>query len=363
VGLKEAANKILCRWMKGTGPNDNIVVGSRIRLARNIAKVPFPATASEGQLAHVGDLVRMATVANGQSNMDYLAIAEMPRLERELLVEKHLISPQQTRDVKHKAVVLGRDELVSIMVNEEDHLRIQSICPGFQLESAWEQCNQVDDTLGDSLEYAFSPELGYLTACPTNVGTGLRASVMLHLPVLTMTQQMQRAIPAINKLGLAVRGLYGEGTEAVGNVYQISNQLTLGHSEQEIIQHLATVARQIIDQEESGRKQLLEVGKAQLEDRTYRSLGVLSQARVISSQEAMQLLSEVWLGVDLGLIKELDPKTLKSLVVLIRPAHLQKIIGKEMDTGERDGFRGDLVREYIRMGAKEKDSELKEGES
>ena len=341
--------------MKGRGPNNDIVMGSRIRLARNVAKVPFPAMANDEQLAHVCELARSVT-AHRRLDMDYFSIAQVPRLERELLVEKHLISPQQTREVQHKAVVLRKDELVSIMVNEEDHLRIQSIYPGFQLESAWEQCDQIDDVIGENLEYAFSAELGYLTACPTNVGTGLRASVMLHLPVLSMTNQMQRVIPVINKLGLAVRGLYGEGTEAVGNIYQISNQLTLGHSEQEIIQHLTTVARQIVDQEKEARQQVVQIGKAELEDRTYRALGVLSQARVLSSQEAMQLLSEVWLGVDVGLIQELDSQILKSLVVLIRPAHLQKINGKDMDAAERDVYRAHLVREYIQTGLEEKNA-------
>lgn len=356
MSLQEAVNQILSQWMKGTGPDSDIVMGSRIRLARNIAKIPFPAMANDEQLAHVTDLVRTVVGGNDRINADYLSIAEMPKLERELLVEKHLISPQQTRNVKHKAVVLHRDELASIMVNEEDHLRIQSIYPGFQLQSAWEQCDQVDDAIGEKLEYAFSEELGYLTACPTNVGTGLRASVMLHLPALAMTRQMQRLVPAINKLGLAVRGLYGEGTEAVGNIYQVSNQLTLGHSEKEIIQHLATVATQMIDQEREARQQLMQVGKAELEDRTYRALGVLSQVRIISSQEAMQLVSEMWLGVDMGLIKELDCSIPKFLVVLIRPAHVQKLIGRDMDAAERDVYRASLIREYVQTGLQEQNA-------
>lgn len=349
MSIPEAVNNVLCQWMQGRGPEDDIVLGSRIRLARNVAKIPFPAMANDEQLTHICEIARSAT-ADKELDMDYLAMAQVPKLERELLVEKHLISPRQTREVEHKAVILRKDGLVSIMVNEEDHLRIQSIYPGFQLESAWEQCDQADDAIGEHLEYAFSPDLGYLTTCPTNVGTGLRASVMMHLPVLSLTNQMQRLIPVVNKLGLAVRGLYGEGTEAVGSIYQISNQLTLGHSEREIMTHLKAVASQIVDQEKEARQQVLRVGKAELEDRTYRALGVLSQARVLSSQEAMQLLSEVWLGVDLGLIKELDAQMLKSLVVLIRPAHLQKISGKDMDTDERDVYRAHLVREYIQTG-------------
>ncbi|NMB45378.1 MAG: protein arginine kinase [Firmicutes bacterium] len=342
--------------MRGQGPDSDIVMGSRIRLARNVAKIPFPDMASDEQLTHITELARSVAVHDSQANMDYFSIADMPILERELLVEKHLISPQQTKNVKHKAVVLRRDELVSIMVNEEDHLRIQSIYPGFQLQSAWEQCDQVDDVIGEKLEYAFSTELGFLTACPTNVGTGLRASVMLHLPALVMTRQMQRLVPAINKLGLAVRGLYGEGTEAVGNIYQISNQLTLGHSEKEIIQHLATVARQIIDQEREARQQLVRIGEAELADRAYRALGILTQARIISSQEAMQLVSEVWLGVDMGLIKELDARIPRYLVVLIRPAHVQKLIGRNMDAAERDMYRASLVREYMHTGLQEKNA-------
>ncbi|HHV93949.1 MAG TPA: protein arginine kinase [Firmicutes bacterium] len=347
MSLQDAVNSILSQWMKGRGPEDEIVMGSRIRLARNIAKIPFPSAADDQQAAHVNELVRSVVESTDKLDWKYLSLIDMPRLDRELLVEKHLISPQQARDVKHKAVVLSRDEVVSIMVNEEDHLRIQCIHPGFQLESAWEQCDRVDDILGDKLEYAFSTDLGYLTACPTNVGTGLRASVMLHLPALAMTKQMAGLIPAVNKLGIAVRGLYGEGTESVGDIYQISNQLTLGHSEKEIIQHLATVARQVIDQEKGAREQLLKVGRAQLEDQCYRAYGVLSQARLISSQEAMQLVSLVWLGVDLGLVKEVDTQIVKSLVMLIRPAHLQKLIGRNMDAGERDVYRASLIREYL----------------
>ena len=349
MSLQDAVNKILSQWMKGAGPEDDIVIGSRIRLARNIARIPFPAAANDQQAAHVNELVRSVVESNAAFDLDYLSLVDMPKLERELLVEKHLISPQQAKDVKHKAVALSRDELMSIMVNEEDHLRIQSIYPGFQLQSAWEQCDQADDVFGEKLEYAFSTDLGYLTACPTNVGTGMRASVMLHLPALVMTKQMSRLVPAVNKLGMAVRGLYGEGTESVGDIYQISNQLTLGHSEKEIIQHLATVARQVIDQERGAREQLLKLGQAQLEDRCYRAYGILSQARLISSQEAMQLVSLVWLGVDLGLIKEVDARMPKSLVVLIRPAHLQKLIGRNMDAGERDVYRASLIREYLQV--------------
>lgn len=363
MSLQEAINRILSRWMKGSGPDNDIVIGSRIRLARNLNKIPFPAVASDEQLAHVVDLVRSVVKRERSlADMDYLILSEVPRLERELLVEKHVVSPQHIKNVRHRAVVLRRDESVSVMVNEEDHLRIQTIYPGFQLEKAWEECTRVDDAFESQLDFAFSPEYGYLTACPTNLGTGLRASVMVHLPVLTMTDQMKRVVSAINKFGLAVRGLYGEGTDVLGNIYQISNQVTLGHSETEIIQHLVNVVRQIISQERQARQQLVAAKRLELEDKTYRSLGILSQARRISSHEAMQLLSDVRLGIDLNLIRELQPRILQELLVLIRPAHLQKIMGRDMEAPERDVYRASLIRERIRLGLNEDNSQKREGE-
>jgi len=233
------------------------------------------------------------------------------------------------------------------MVNEEDHLRIQALMPGLQLAAAWELADKVDDALEQYLPYAFSEQRGYLTACPTNVGTGLRASLMLHLPALVSTGQINRIIQAVGRFGLVVRGLYGEGTQALGNIFQFSNQVTLGHTESDIIQHLINVTRQVIDQEREARQMLLRRDKMALEDRVARAYGTLAHARVVSSQEALQLLSDVRLGIDLGILDGLKPEILQELLVAIRPAHLQMRTGRELSPAERDVLRAALIRERI----------------
>lgn len=350
MSLGDIVKKMSIEWMKGTGPENDIVIGSRVRLARNIVGIPFPAVAGEDQLRQVVDLVAKATEKNSRINpemYEFVRMQEVPLLERQLLVEKHLISPQHTEQVKYKAVVLRKDEAASIMVNEEDHLRIQALFPGLQLLNAWELCNEIDDGYEETLAYAFSDDWGYLTSCPTNVGTGMRASIMVHLPVLAMTGQVQRMMGAVTQFGLAVRGLYGEGTEFLGNIFQLSNQVTLGHTEEEIIQHLTNVTQQIINQERAAREHILRRGKTQLEDRIWRSYGILSHARSISTQEAMQLLSDVRLGIDLGLLRGIEGRILQELLVMIRPAHLQQMMGRELSAPERDVHRAALIRERI----------------
>lgn len=351
MSLKDIIGKTLSQWMKGTGPETDIVLGSRVRLARNLTGVPFPAAASDEQRAFV---VREAKRALQQTNgalgdVDFVAMAELAPLERQLLVEKHLISPAHTQDVKNKAVLLRSDEAVSIMVNEEDHFRIQALVSGLALDEAWSLCNSVDDALSKVLSFAFAERFGYLTACPTNVGTGMRASVMLHLPALTLTDQIKRVIGAVSQFGLAVRGIYGEGTEVLGNIYQLSNQITLGHREEEIIEHLNNVTKRVLEQERAAREQLLAKGRMSIEDRIYRSYGILANARLISSHEAMQRISDLRLGIDLGVIKGIEPRILQELLVTIRPAHLQKIMGQELDAPARDEKRAALIRERLRQ--------------
>lgn len=354
MSLDDLMNRSIPGWMRDSGPEDDIVIASRIRLARNIAGIPFPAVANDDQLRHVGDVVESVVQTAGRqgsasAGLIYRPMAEVEKLERELLIEKHLISPQHVRDVRNKAVVLRRDEMVSIMVNEEDHLRIQALYPGLQLDTAFGIADEIDDLFDSNLQYAFSEEIGYLTACPTNVGTGMRASLMVHLPALGLTNQMQRVVSAVRQFGLTVRGLYGEGTEALGNIYQISNQVTLGHTEQEIIDHLRNVADQIIAQERKARSALIESDHLALEDKVWRAYGILANARVLSTTDAMGLLSTVRLGIDLGLIKHLQPKILQELMVLIRPAHLQYIMGRDMDAPQRDQYRASLIRERLKQ--------------
>lgn len=338
-------------WIVGDGPEADVVLGTRVRLARNIKGIPFPGVATAEQLHRVTVMCRQAVEALDRQwggPLKFARISEVPPLERELLVERHLISPMHTQDVREKAVALRDDEAVSIMINEEDHLRIQTLFPGFQLEEAMDLADRLDDRLSEALEYAFSERVGYLTAWPTNVGTGLRASVMLHLPALAMTGLLQHVLSAVARFGVAVRGLYGEGTESIGNIFQISNQVSLGRSEDEILKHLANLAREVIGHERSARQRLLN-DRAALEDRIWRSYGVLRYSRAITSQEAMQRLSDVRLGIDLGIIKGVDQRILKELLVLIRPAHLQSFMGRELSPAERDVHRAALIRERIRL--------------
>lgn len=338
-------------WIVGDGPEADVVLGTRVRLARNVRNVPFPGVASAEQLHTVVDMARQAIAgldARSGGPLKFMRMSEVAPLERELLVERHLISPMHTQDVREKAFAVRDDEAVSVMINEEDHLRIQTLFAGFQLEEALNLADRVDDRLSEVLEYAFSERAGYLTAWPTNVGTGLRASVMLHLPALAMTNRLQQVLGAVARFGVAVRGLYGEGTESIGNIFQISNQVSLGRSEDEILKHLANLAREVIGHERSSRQRMSQDRRA-LEDRVWRSYGVLRYSRAITSQEAMQRLSDVRLGIDLGIIKGLDQRILKELLVLIRPAHLQSFMGRELSPAERDVHRAAMIRERIRL--------------
>jgi protein arginine kinase len=348
MSLRDIISKALSEWMKGTGPERDVAISSRVRLARNLANVPFPGVAQEEQLQQVlQDVKKASDNMPYLKNAEFIRLIELPILERQLLVEKHLISPQHAQNVESKAVVVREDEAMSIMVNEEDHLRLQALFPGLQAMQAWQFCSQVDDAYAEQLDYAVSKEIGYLTACPTNVGTGMRASIMLHLPALVMADQIKRVVSAASQLSLVVRGIYGEGTDVLGNMFQISNQLTLGHSEEEIIQHLLDVTKQIIAQERNVREHMLKQNKIGLEDRIYRSYGVLTNARIISTQEAMQLLSDVRLGIDLGLVSGLEPRILQELLVMIRPAHLQKLMKQELEAPQRDLHRATLIRERM----------------
>ena len=329
---------ISSRWMDGGGPEAETVISSRVRIARNIRGVPFPYLATDAQTSRVQELVARAAAAQEEPfrQFTFIPVENLTALERELLVEKHLASPFLARESQHGALLMRGDEAVSIMINEEDHLRIQVILPGLQLEEALQEADRYDDCLEGELNYAFDEGCGYLTACPTNVGTGLRASVMLHLPALIMTGQAGRLLGALSQVGLAVRGLYGEGTEIIGNLVQISNQVTLGQTEKEIIRNLGGVTRQVIEQEQASRQVMLNENRARLADRSWRALGQLKFAQIMSSQEAMQLLSDVRLGHDLGMIKGVDRRLLNEMLVAIRPACLQIAAGRELNPSERD---------------------------
>jgi protein arginine kinase len=337
-------------WLKGTGPNSDIVISSRLRLARNLEKFPFPHWANQEQGEEI-----LRLIADTVSKIDYLKnttnfrLTDLDSLDKQFLVERHLMSREHAQKTNHKAVIIDNEEIVSIMVNEEDHLRIQVMQSGFNLYEAWNIINRIDDCLSKELPFAFLADWGYLTACPTNTGTGMRGSVMLHLPALVMTRQIDRVLTAIAKLSFTTRGLYGEGTQASGNFFQISNQVSLGHSEEEIIENINSLIRQIVEQETQARQVLVSRNGAMLEDRINRSLGILKSARIINSQETIELLSLVRLGNDLGMIKDIDRRIINELFIVTQPAHLQKIVQKKLSAQERDMKRAQIIRDKLKI--------------
>lgn len=341
----------LTPWLNGSGLDGDIALSSRIRLARNLEKIPFPNRADAGQLAGIVTQVKTAAVdlgMTGQEKYLFVELDQLSPLQRYILVEKHIVSPNHVQEPQNRALLLREDTAVSVMINEEDHLRIQCLMPGLNLGDALTLANQIDDGLEAKLDIAFNEQMGYLTACPTNLGTGLRASVMLHLPALALTRQTSRIFNATTQLGLAVRGLYGEGTEAVGNIYQISNQLTLGYTEQGIIDSLDSVVKQVVDHERRARSILKEQSGGILADRVWRAFGTLRYARSISGQEAMAMLSEVRLGIDLGIIDEAPADIFNELLVTTRPNFLQKTVGRtDLKVAERDQFRAKIIRDTI----------------
>ncbi len=335
-------------WLRGTGPSANIVMSSRIRLARNLSGSVFTNKGVkkdlEGVFNSVEKTVAQAKLLRGST---LFRMGDLDQIDRQMLVERHLMSHEHASNPEGKGLLVSAEEVVSVMINEEDHLRIQVMRSGLNLTEAWEIINAIDDALARELNYAFLPSWGYLTACPTNTGTAMRGSVMMHLPALVMTKQINKVLAAISKLSFASRGFYGEGTQASGNFYQISNQVALGHSEQDIIQNINGLIRQVIEQEEQARQALLVQNRPMLEDKICRSWGLLKTARIISSQEAIELFSMVRLGVDTGLLKHVDHKAINELFIVIQPAHLQKIEGKKLNAFERDTKRAAVIRQKL----------------
>ena len=336
-------------WLRASGPASDIVVSSRLRLARNLSGFPFLQKLNQEQQEEIVEVVEEAIHKSDRiKDARYIRYNSLTDLDRQFLLERHLISREHAGEKGEKAVAITANEVVSLMVLEEDHLRLQVFQSGFNLLGAWRIATQIDDELEKNLNYSFNENLGYLTACPTNVGTGLRASCMMHLPSLVLTKQVHKVLQALAKLNLAARGLYGEGTQATGDFFQVSNQITLGQPEEEIIDNLERVIRQVIEHEKDARQYLREKRKAKFEDQIWRALGSLKSARVLSSSEATQLLSLVQLGVQMGFVAtELSLQDLNVLFLLIQPAHLQKITGKTLNSAERDVRRADLMRERL----------------
>jgi protein arginine kinase len=330
------------------GPHDRIVLSSRVRLARNIKDAAFPGWAKKPERIRVLELIQPAIQSLPEMKNSFSETMDrLSTLDKQILVERHLISREHAAKAAGSGLVINQDESFSVMINEEDHLRMQSLRPGLQLRQAWVAINLTDSALERKLEYAFSPDLGYLTACPTNLGTGIRVSAMLHLPGLVLAEQINPIIQSVNKLGLAVRGLFGEGTEALGNVFQVSNQMTLGESEIAIVERLEKVLAQIIDHEENARGSLVEKKPKVVYNHIGRAYGVLANAHSITSKETMNLLSLMRLGVDLGLFPGTDRSIVDELFVLTQPAHLQKQHTEKLSAEERDLLRADMVRERL----------------
>jgi protein arginine kinase len=361
----EIINKTIPGWLNSTdAPKAEVVVSSRLRYARNISGYRFPNHATEEELIEIYELIRATieknelwnSVFNEESKL--IKIEKLSRLQAEFLLERHLISPDFIRKIKnlnetkeehHKpyGVFISKNETTSIMINEEDHLRFQVISPGFEFQKNFEKLNLIDDIFEANLQYAFSPDYGYLTACPTNVGTGLRVSVMIHLPGLIITQEIHKAIKAIRQLNCLVRGIYGEGTETRGYFFQISNNITLGESEEEIIQGMKNITKQIIEYEERARDFLLKNMKTELEDKVHRAYAILRSARLLSSDEALNLLATVRLGVATAILNEISLNTLNKIMILLKPANLQIFYNQTMNAYERDEKRAALIRELL----------------
>ena len=335
-------------WLKGIGPNSEIIISSRIRLARNLAHQPFSHRAKKpGQDEVLQTMTEALAQCHPLKGALFLKLEALDEVDKQFLIERHLMSRDHALGANHKGLAVGEGEVISIMINEEDHLRMQALQSGFNLRQAWQILDALDDELGTKVEYAYSTEWGYLTACPTNTGTGLRASVMAHLPALVMTKQINKVLQAIAKLGLTARGFYGEGTEAIGNFFQISNQVALGHAEEELIENLERIIKQVIEHEQNARDAMSRQDRMRLSDRIGRAFGTLQSAYIISSNETVDLLSSVRLGVDMGIVKDLDRAAVNELFILIQPAHLQKLEGKKLSSAERDVKRATLIRSKL----------------
>jgi len=332
-----------------SGPHDRIVMSSRVRLARNLRKFPFPGWAKKAERMALYELVSPALASLPELQGAFAeAMDHLSPLDKQILVERHLISREHAAKGAGSGLVLDRNETLCVMINEEDHLRMQALRPGLQLRQAWTALDAVDSALEKVLDYAFDAQLGYLTACPTNLGTGIRASAMLHLPGLVLSEQINPVIQSVNKLGLAVRGLYGEGTEALGNVFQVSNQMTLGETEAAIIERLEKVVLQLLEHEENARASLLERRPRMVLNQIGRAYGVLANAHIIASKEAMNLLSLLRLGVDLGLFPGVDRSLTDELFLITQPAHLQRLQAEELDADQRDEVRAELIRARLK---------------
>ncbi len=330
-----------------------VVLMTRIRLARNLARHPFPGWAKDSQRREVLASCLQAVAALPQMKRGLaMAVEDLSEQERQILVERHLISRELSHAKSGAGLVISKDQSCVVMINEEDHLRIQVLRAGFQFKKVWNTIDALDSELEEHLDYAFSPQLGYLTACPTNLGTAIRASTMMHLPALVISGQMEKVVRAVNQLGMAVRGLFGEGSDASGSIFQISNQTTLGEAEEEIIKHLTGVLNTIVEQELNARERLLESEPTKLFDKIGRAYGILQHGYLLNSGEAMNLLSLIRLGIDLGIFPDAQRAVVDRLFIECQPGHIQHHAKGTVEAGQRDVLRGQLLRgEFAKLPA------------
>lgn len=347
-------------WLT-TNPEDSVTVSSRVRLARNRQDCAFPGWAGEEECDRIWQELRDILVGC-KTIKEPLAVGmdELSVLDKQLLFERHLISREHADRKKGSGLVLRQDESLAVMVNEEDHLRIQSMRPGLDIVKAWQTANKLDSEVEKHVDYAFSAKIGYLTACPSNVGTGMRASVMLHVPGLVLMNEMNAVVKGMAKIGLAVRGLWGEGSEATGNMFQVSNQMTLGEKETDIVANLEQIVLEIVEHEKNARMRLFEQRENVIRDHAGRALGILTNAHVLTSKECLDLLSDLRLGVDMGIIGLQAPAVVNDLLILTQPGHLQKLEGRKLKAEDRDVARALLVREKLRKSITKPDKKKHE---
>jgi len=347
-GLKKIVGEQCGQWLAADGPDAGIVLSSRVRLARNLANMMFAGRATSSEQGTIISIVRggvqkCATL----SELNFVDFGELDRIEKRFLMECYVISREMVLDNGERAIFLSSDQTLNIMINEEDHLRIQCLESGLQLRHVWQRANAVDDELGRKLDYAFSDRWGFLTACPTNVGTGLRASVMVHLPALMMTRTMASAAQAVSNLGCVVRGLHGEGTDALGDFFQVSNHATLGQDDEELVGNVERMAGEVVAQEKRARENLLEENKTQMQDRLGRALGILNGAKIMGLGETIGLLSALRLGVCTGLYAGCSIPLINELMIRVQPAHLEMMAGQELEPLELDSLRADVVQKAL----------------
>ena len=336
----------MLKWYEKAGTQDGIIISTRIRFARNLREYPFPDRLTLRQREEIvdkaWDALSASPIAQGFTRKN---LAELSDIERVSLVERHLLSPELIASPEGRAAFIYEDESISIMLNEEDHLRIQVMKEGYNFEQALELADQIDSLLNEKLSFAFDSDLGYLTQCPTNLGTAMRASLMLHLPALQESGSIARISASLSRLGIAIRGTYGEASRPVGAIYQLSNQLSLGLGEQEAIDNLKDIAAQLLEREKTARKKLCE--NIAVQDQISRSVGILKSAKLLTAEEFMRLISNVRFGISEGLIQNVSPEAVNALTIHVQPATIQLRSGKALSASERDAMRAQICREEL----------------